>query len=151
MANLPEDRGPDSLRVAKLDLENPIHFGIVNNKENNPNAHITHNGKNSIIAMSVKSGNEAPPSQSSKYPSFDTETEPYNPKQVPTHGPENKLKKSKPIKKRLKEDRPAPTVSKTTTNTAKPGRAAIIEAERQRVNDLLKKKAALKNKKNNGL
>lgn len=151
MSSLPEDRGPDSLRVAKLDLKNPIHFGIVNNQENNSNVHITHGGKAPIIAMPVKSGNEAPPAQSSKYPSFDTETEPYNPKQGPTHGPENKPKKYKPIKKRLKEDKPAPTVSKTTTNTDKPGRAAIIEAERQRVNDLLKKKAALKNKKNNGL
>lgn len=79
MSAVPEDRGPNSVRVAKLDLSNPIHAGIAKNRENNPNIHIATGATGSTISMPVKAGNEAPPKPSSKHPSFNTESEPYTP------------------------------------------------------------------------
>lgn len=73
----PEDRGPSSERVVKLNLANPIHVGIVKNKENNPNVKIRHTEKGAILSMAVAPGMEFEPKLSTKYPSFNTETTPY--------------------------------------------------------------------------
>ena len=98
MSAVPEDRGPDSVRVAKLDLSNPIHAGIVKNRENNPNIHIATGATGSTISMPVKAGNEAPPKPSSKYPSFNTESEPYKPEHKVTTKPKTESPKA-PSKK----------------------------------------------------
>lgn len=98
MSAVPEDRGPDSVRVAKLDLSNPIHAGIVKNRDNNPNIHIATGATGSTISMPVKAGNEAHPKPSSKYPSFNTESEPYKPEHKATTKPKTEatVKKSEP-------------------------------------------------------
>jgi hypothetical protein len=98
MSAVPEDRGPDSVRVAKLNLSNPIHAGIVKNRENNPNIHIATGATGSTISMPVKAGNEAHPKPSSKYPSFNTESEPIKPEHKVTTKPKTEAPKA-PSKK----------------------------------------------------
>lgn len=73
----PEDRGPSSERVIRLNLSNPIHAGIAKNKENNPSSKIEHTQKGAVLRMAVAPGMEAEPKPSTKYPSFNTETTPY--------------------------------------------------------------------------
>jgi hypothetical protein len=104
MSAVPEDRGPDSVRVAKLDLSNPIHAGIAKNRENNPNIHIATGSNGSTISMPVKAGNEAHPKPSSKYPSFNTESEPYKPEpkaiiKPKVETPKKEIKAKPPSKK----------------------------------------------------
>jgi hypothetical protein len=70
----PEDRGPSSFRVAKFDLSNPIHAGIEANPEQNPAHTIRGKGNDKTITSRVQPGSEATPKNSSRYPSFDTET-----------------------------------------------------------------------------
>jgi hypothetical protein len=111
MSAVPEDRGPDSVRVAKLDLSNPIHAGIVKNRENNPNIHISTGPTGSTISMPVKAGNEAHPKPSSKYPSFNTESESSKPEnKVPTKPKIEAPKKEIKIKTLDKKSAPKPTL-----------------------------------------
>ena len=100
----PEDRGPSSERVVKLNLANPVHAGIVKNKENNPNYKITHTEKGAVLSTAVAPGMEFEPRPSTKYPSFNTETTPYKyepPKVEEAPQPKKKAasKPKKPLQK----------------------------------------------------
>jgi hypothetical protein len=117
MSAVPEDRGPDSVRVAKLDLSNPIHAGIVKNRENNPNIHIATGATGSTISMPVKAGNEAHPKPSSKYPSFNTESEPYKPEHKAITKPKTEAPKtSKTPSKKSAPKPPLQTQSQKATS-----------------------------------
>ena len=95
--------------------------------------------------MPVKAGNEAPPKESTKYPSFDTITEPYNPEQGPVNGPEIKPKKRySPRIKREKKPEIKPK-SKPINNLKSQSQKATSKEE-LRKQDIERRNAALRKK-----
>jgi len=127
MSAVPEDRGPNSVRVAKLDLSNPIHAGIAKNRENNPNIHIATGATGSTISMPVKAGNEAHPKPSSKHPSFNTESEPY----TPEHKAPSKIEHKAPTKPKVE------TISKKMA----PKSLLLTQSEKATSKESLRKRA----------
>ena len=55
MSDLPEDRGPSSLRIIKFDADNPIHEGLMRTRDINQNIDVNPKGH---IVMPVAPGME---------------------------------------------------------------------------------------------
>ena len=137
MASTPEDRGPSSARVADFNLGNPIHVGIMNTRENNPNTTMRFEPKQGhrVIKMRVAPGMEEEPKPSTRYPSHNTETVPYKYEgPEPTYGAKEEAKPvakpvAKPIAKKAAPKPPPKTAPKKMSNLEK---AQAREAEARR-------------------
>jgi hypothetical protein len=118
MSELPEDRGPDSVRRVKYNPSNPIHQGIMRTRE--VNSHIDRpaaRDTNPHITMSVKRGMEEEPKLSGRYMTNE-ETAGYV---VPAKD-RVKLPKAKPVIKTdapsMKETKDAGAIYKKTSAVA---------------------------------
>jgi hypothetical protein len=132
MADVPEDRGPDSVRRIKYDPSNPIHEGIMRTRE--VNAHIDRpsvRDPNPYITMPVKRGMEEEPKTSGRY-STNEETAGYV---VPAKD-RIKLPKPKPIIRTdapsMKETKNAGDIYKRTDTAASKRSRAEEQAEIQK-------------------
>jgi hypothetical protein len=111
MADTPEDRGPDSMRVVKYNPKNPIHEGLMRSRikednvlgqsiSTNPNIQLpNYNDKKPVIKMPVKLGMEKEPELSEKYYEL-IQNKPY----VLPEEHQIKLPKPKPV---IKTDAPS--------------------------------------------
>jgi cell division protein FtsN len=124
---LPEDRGPDSVRRINIDRDNPIHAGILANRENNPKIKVMYNR----MWMPVKEGNEAEPTPSTRYPSSE-------PKPVVAKKTKPKYKPVESKKETPKVETPAPR-KKAVAPAPAPKRMSNLERAR-----LAEKEARLK-------
>jgi hypothetical protein len=106
MANLPEDRGPSSLRVVKYNPSNPIHKGLVDRQHVNSGEPINSSidARTDVISMPVNKGMEKEPQLSGKH----LTNEEHAGYVVPT---ENRIKLPKP-KPSIKTDAPSMKTSK---------------------------------------
>ena len=144
----PEDRGPSSLRVVKFDRKNPIHEGLRHSQDVNSNIDVNPEGN---ISMPVAPGMEKEPARLTADQVAKMKAK-VSGVPLPKKAASPKKKAvSKPAEKKPEVKAPGRPVADTLVKVEKPGRAAFIEADRQRRNEAFKKAEALKNKKNNGL
>jgi hypothetical protein len=103
MVSTPEDKGPSSQRVAKLDVNNPIHIGLLKSKDN-PNTKVRYGKDGFNVHMAVAPGMEAEPKPSTRFPSTNTPSVPYKYEgPEPTYASKEKPKKiaAKPAPKKM--------------------------------------------------
>ena len=149
----PEDRGPNSLRVVKYDRTNTIHEGLLNSEDVNNNIQVSvdRRTQRGTISMPVASGMEKQPARLTADQVAKMKAKVSGvPLPKKTVSPKKKTV-SKPAEKKPEVKTSERPVANTVVKVEKPGRAALIEADRQRRNEEFKKTQALKNKKNNGL
>lgn len=136
MASTPEDKGPSSARVAAFNMSNPIHVGIMKNRENNPNVTMRFEPKQGrrVIKMPVAPGMEAEPKLSTRYPSHDTETVPYKYEgPEPTYGAKEEAKPAaKPAAKPTARPTVRPVAKKAVPAKPAPKKVSNLEKARQR-------------------